>query len=593
LRTDLDAVCAGIAPAPLDEVARAALRARAEGLQAEIEALDQVPEGVTTTILPLNDLHARIYALQAPLLRAHGRRGLSVWDAYRYDPLHPLQAPAAPPARPAGLSVRLLRNEARAEVLNLTNATDEPVTATLKATGAGRPAAYLGLREVLFTDTRELIPVAAALGPAVPAAEGLQTTVPAGTTRQLWLAFSSRDLAAGDYAADLAISAPGQEVVIVPLRLRVAALALPGRFSIAIGGWDETNNRGGYDVTAENMLPLIRNLREHGVNMPWSNPQVMPTPGEYDAEGNLTAPPDFTAWDEWVGRWSGAACWGLFPNVQRAFAGEPMGTPRFNRMVGAWATAWARHAEGQGIKPGQIMILLVDEPSRPEQDEVIVAWAKAIHAAQPEMVIWNDPLHQEPEGAAADFYATSNVLCPNANRFLGGGQAYQDFFVAQQQAGRDLWFYSCSGPAKLLDPATYWRGQFWLNIRYGGKGSCYWAFGDEAGNSWNAYAQARASYSPLFLSKTQVTDAKPMEAIREGAEDYETFMLLRRRVDEVEQRGVKSAALAQARALLTSGPDEAVAIMGGEKQRWETPKDRQIMDRLRLRALDLLETLGE
>jgi hypothetical protein len=33
--------------------------------------------------------------------------------------------------------------------------------------------------------------------------------------------------------------------------------------------------------------------------------------------------------------------------------------------------------------------------------------------------------------------------------------------------------------------------------------------------------------------------------------------------------------------------------MGGEKQRWETPKDRQIMDRLRLRALDLLETLGE
>ena len=591
LRADLDEICGGLEAATLGEADRARLRRRAGGLRDEIEALEEVPEGFTT-ILPLNDLHARIYALQAPLLRARGFQELTVWNAYRYDPLQPLQAPARPPAGPSGLSVRLLRQERRAEVLNLTNATDAPLTATLSATGAARPAAYLSLREVIATDTRQGTPVAAALAPAQAAAAGLQTTIPAGTTRQVWLDFSSRDLPAGDYQATLRIGGGPGAAVTVPLRLQVASPALPAEFSLAIGGWDETNNKGGYEVTAENMMPLIQKLREHGVNMPWSNPQVMPTPGQYDAAGNLTAPPDFTAWDEWVGRWRGARYWGLFPSVKSTFANEPMGTARFQRMVGAWVTAWMQHAQAQGIAPQQIMILLVDEPSRPEQDQIIVAWAKAIHAAQPEVVIWNDPVHAAPEKASPDFYATSNVLCPNTSRFLSGGQSYQDFFVAQQQAGRELWFYSCSGPAKLLDPASYWRGQFWLNLKYGGKGSCYWAFGDEAGNSWNAYAQARSSYSPLFLSQTAVTDAKQMEAIREGAQDYETFVLLRARVAELTRQGVQGPLLTAATALLTSGPAEAVAIMGADMQPWAVAKDRQVMDRVRLQALDLLEKLS-
>jgi len=219
--------------------------------------------------------------------------------------------------------------------------------------------------------------------------------------------------------------------------------------------------------------------------------------------------------------------------------------------------------------------------------------AKALHAAQPDLVIWNDPLHKDPAKVDPEFYAQSDVLCPNAPRFLGFGKPYQDFFVARQQAGCELWFYSCSGPSKLLDPASYYRGQFWLNIKYGGKGSCYWAFGDEAGGSWNAYVQPRSCYSPLFLSKTTVTDAKQMEAIREGAEDYEYFMMLQARVAELERKGVSSKLVAAAKALLVTGPEQAVAIMGPDKQKWMVPKDRTVMDQLRLQALDLLEKLSK
>ena len=580
MRTDLSSIVDAAQEAELAEREGTDFEARAAALRIRIDALEALPEGFTT-VLPLNELHAEVYALNAALLRARGYQGVAVWSSYRYDPLQPLEAPDPPPDGLPSFRVRLMRNEHRAEVLNLTNATDESQTVTVQTAARG-----VQLREVIFTDTRERQPVAAALGPGT---SELQTRVPAGTTRQVWIEVDSRDLPAGDYEAEVTVRAGGLTAA-VPLQVHVADLDMPEEFSVAIGGWDETNGAGGYDVTAENMAPLIRNLREHGVNMPWSNPQVLPSAGEYDTEGNLAAPPDFTAWDEWVSRWPGARHWGVFANVGASFAGGAMGTPRFDRMVGAWATAWVEHATEQGIAPQQIKVLLVDEARAEEHDRIITAWAKAMHAAQPELVIWNDPIHPDPSAVDPEFYTQSDVLCLNATLFLQRGQAYQGFFEARQQAGAELWFYSCSGPAKWLDPAAYWRGQFWLNLKHRGRGSCYWAFGDEAGNSWNAYAQARPAYSPLFLSPTVVTDAKPMEAIREGAQDYEYFALLRERVEALE--GSPSAALTEAQTLLTTGPEQAVAIMGPDKQPWSVPKDREVLDRLRLKALELLEQLA-
>ncbi|MDP6107827.1 MAG: discoidin domain-containing protein, partial [Candidatus Brocadiia bacterium] len=465
MRADLAEVSEGIDQAELSEAEKAKLRVRVESLSAEIDAQGVLPEG-STTILPLNDLHARIYALQAPLLRARGYEGLTAWGGYRYDMLRPMQAPAKPPRKPPTLSARMMRNEHRAEVFNLTNATDGPLTATVHANGLAHPGC-LALREVLFTDTRERTPVAAAL---LPAERSLRVTVPAGTTRQVWLDFNSRDVPAGNWKASVKVSSGlGKGEVTLPLKLHVAKPIMPSEFSVAIGGWDETNGTGGYDVTPENMAALIANLRDHGVNMPWSNPRVVPSGGQYDAEGNLTAPLDFGPWDEWVDRWRGAQHYGVFAAVGNTFEDEALGSERFLAMVGAWVTAWMRHIETQGIEPSQIKLLLVDEPRSDEHDNTTIGWATAVHAAQPELVIWTDPHHADPAEVDPRFYAASDVLSPNMMRFLKGGKPHQDFFVAQQQAGRELWFYSCSGPAKLLDPASYWRGQFWLNIKYGGK----------------------------------------------------------------------------------------------------------------------------
>jgi hypothetical protein len=184
--------------------------------------------------------------------------------------------------------------------------------------------------------------------------------------------------------------------------------------------------------------------------------------------------------------------------------------------------------------------------------------------------------------------------CPNRPRFISDPQSYRDYFLAQQKAGRELAFYSCSA-GKQADPIAYHRGQFWSAIQYNAKGSFYWAFSDEggSGSSWNPYLAAGSGYVPMFIGPDGTTDGKHMEAIREGAEDYEYFQMLKARVAELEGEGVQSPLLEQARTFMARAPDAALVDANGPNLNWSQPRDRGRMDRARVQALDLLLKLSQ
>jgi len=452
----------------------------------------------------------------------------------------------------------------------------------------------VSVREVLFTDTREQRPIAAALpeAPAVPG--GFALTIPAGTTRQAWLSVQPEDIEPGTHEGRVEVTAEGMAPITLPLTVRVFPFDFPEEPTLSLGGWDYTDTGGMYGVSASNMMPLIAALREHHVNMPWATRGVMPTGGQYDAEGRLTEAPDFTAWDRWIARWPGARYYSVFLRADASHEGEPMGTPRFERMVGEWITAWVRHMAEQGIAPEQLQLLIVDEPTRAEQSEVIVAWGRALKAAQPAVRIWEDTRYAEPWAADPEVFRLSDALCPNTYVFLRADQRERDFYVAQQAAGTELWFYDCSGPGKGLDPYAYHRGQMWAAIQYGALGCGYWAFGSSGGNgrtSWNAYAQTETEYSPLFIGADSVTDGKHMEAIREGIQDYEYFAMLRARVGELKARGAGGEALARAEALLTDGPRRVTEPIAEQGVSWADGTDRSVMDAVRVEVLEALEAL--
>jgi hypothetical protein len=565
-----------------------------DAIVAQASSLPRVREENFRAVLPLNPLHERVFQAQARLWRAMKLAPLTVWQSGRWDPLRPTQPPpvgAGVSASPT-VSVAMMLNEYRAGAFNVSNASERAVSLRLQIVGlpGGVNPSYVTVHEVAWTDTRNGTPVAAALPEAQRDASGFMVTVPAGMTRQVWLTFHPTNVPSGVHKGNIVLSADGTTLK-VPLTLHLYPLRFPDAPTLHVGGWDYTDTDSHYEITPQNRAAVIAHLREHFVDSPWATAAVL-TPGQYDAHGNMTAEPDTTNFDRWVERWRGARQYCVFAAVNRRFGDSKIGTPAFNKKVGAWIAFWARHAQKRGLQPQQLVLLLVDEPSQPGQDEIILAWARAIRAANTGVKIWEDPCHRDPSSANQEMMAACDVLCPNRVSFLRADENVRNYYVNQREQGRELAFYSCSGPARWLDPYAYHRLQAWSCWLYGAKASYFWAFGDAGGgSSWNEYAAPRAAYVPFFLDATTVTPGKHMEALREGVEDYEYLVMLRDRIAEAEKGGAKNKALENAKRLLAEAAPRVCCAPGANDFLWAQEKDRAVADRVRVEILEALVAL--
>ena len=575
-----------------DAVAK--IRARAEALKEQIPAFAESLPADQKTVLPYGVLHESILALHAPVLRAAGVEKPLVWQGGRWSPLALTERPPAGAAAEK-VALDLMRGEVRGEAFNITNPDEAPLDVSLTVKGMPR-ALNLELREVLFTDTPSRTPVAAALTRLEPGANGaLSLRVPGGCTRQVWLSCRRPGGEARTYEGAIGIAADGGRLSRdLPLSVKLRDLDFPKRPALHVGGWDYVQGRADYYKAPGNLEANLALMRDLYVDSPWATPAVFPKGAKFDGDGKLVNEDalDYSEWDSWVARWAGARNYCVFFSVGESFSGEKMGTPRFGAMVGGWLGAWVRHLKKQGLSAGQLVVLLVDEPHGPKQDAVIVAWASAIKAASLGVTLFEDPTYADPSKGDPAMYAAADVLCPNTPMMLAQGEPFRAFYRSQQSAGKTLWLYSCSGPAKLLDPVAYHRAQPWLAFQMGAEGSFYWAFGcgGGIGDSWHAYAQAHAEYSPYFVSPDGVTEGKHSEAVREGAQDYEYLRMLRDALSKARASGGGAGWQGRAASLLTDGVAEAVRSVAASNQLWHVEKDRSAMDAVRVRALDLLES---
>ena len=208
-------------------------------------------------------------------------------------------------------------------------------------------------------------------------------------------------------------------------------------------------------------------------------------------------------------------------------------------------------------------------------------------------MIWEDPTWRDPAKATPGLFEACDVLCPNLPMWIEEGPAFAKVYLDQQRAGRRLWFYSCSGPGRLLDPYGYHRLSAWSCWKFGAEGEGFWAFGDSNGaSSWNEYLSSIGAFTPLFLDATTVTAGKHMEVIREGVEDFEYLRLLQDRGRTLERQGVRNNDVTRARTLLATAADR---VLGGQTRsslEWKTPSDRNVADRVRIELLDSLVRLA-
>jgi len=581
-----------------------AILEKAEGLPVSQEVRDEIlcewdsawqlirefrPGDDFRAVLPLDAVHRRIFSVQARLWRIQGMPELVVWQSPTWDFLDHLADPPGQPA--AAIAVDLMRNEYRSAQLNITNAAPRARRLILRMEGLPEEMlAGISVSEVAWTDTVGGTPVASALPAARREDDHWVIEIPSGMTRQVWLTFHLEDLPAERYQGEMLLD-DGRQSRSIPLRVQLYPFSLPSRPHLHLGGWDYTNRVPSRGITEQNRPAVIAHLVEHFVDRPWATSSVMPR-GEFDATGRLIGDPDTSEFDRWLQMWPGADRYSVFLAVGDSFAGHAAGTAEFDTAVGQWMSFWADHLRAKGLEPSRLALLLVDEPHQADQDATILAWAEAVHASGAGILVWEDPTYRDMQDADPAMIAACDVLCPNRQMFLAGGPAYAQYFADRLAAGTTLEFYSCSGPLRLLDPYYYLRLQAWTAWQHGATAMYFWAFSDNGGvSSWNEYALMSArAFSPAFLDETSITDAKHMEAIREGVEDYEYLYLLQQAVLQAPGNGIDPAVIQQARDLLENLPDRVLPPPDTSIY-WQDALDRTVADEARVEILQMLQQL--
>ncbi len=215
-----------------------------------------------------------------------------------------------------------------------------------------------------------------------------------------------------------------------------------------------------------------------------------------------------------------------------------------------------------------------------ERERQILAWARAVKAGAPELLIFEDLLHAAPQKSEVpEMFEICDIICPGRSAYAAGGKAAAEFYESLRRGGRALWFYSATDPSRS---ALVFRRQQWSVWKARGTGTGYWSYGDAGGigNSWNQIGAKRMIYSPLYIDSHSVTDGKQWLAIIEGRQDYEYLHMLQDKVQQLGDAGQTSTALTRARQLLAVLPDE---VIGGDLT----------CDQGRMRVLDTLLELAQ
>ena len=553
-----------------------------------------------TPFFPIDNVHGELYDINAKYLRAKGLDKPMLWRSCRWDNINPMEAPAEP-AKPEPLEVEMMRGEVRAESFNILNPTNKSLKFKIEVKGLPAESG-IDCREVMVMVAKQMRLSSSALKPGEGAS--ISVDVPSGMSRQIWLSFKRPTLKAGLYKAT--VSAVAEKYILtIPLRLKIYDFDFPKEPRLHVGGWDYLDGDGNFYRGKDCIKQNVAMMHSIYADSPWGRAIVLPRGPKFDAEGHLTNADqlDFSNWDNWTKRWGSARIYCVFNAVGRQFHGEPMGTPRFNRMVSEFYGAWAKGLKTRGIDSKNVVLLLVDEPMTKEQDERIIAWSKAIRASKAGFQIYEDPRWSNFEDGDPEMYNSSDILCPSTVQMTNAEDvdAFKKFFTDYRDKGKTLWLYSCHGPARLLDPITYHRGQEWRAFEMGAEGSFYWALGcgGGIGDSWHPFRQPGTEYSPFMVSTTGPMDAKQSEGLREGVQDYEYLCMLRDRIAELKAKGVSPKKLAKAEALLAEAPARALRltpVQGAPEWTykngimWYDEKERSYMD---IESRNVLRMLNE
>lgn len=585
-----------IANAPLDPEAKQTLQERLNKIPTSGYSPGTLHPDSFRSIFPLNEEHARLFEIQAELWRLSGATTPIATSFGRYNWLPHFHSF---PTEKAQVEIKLLREEQRSAMLLLSNPRAEAVTFRIQRELPEEIIKHCTFYVSPWTDTLQKVAVADALLPldafsrissnAEKHSEN-SITVPAGMSLKLWIRFNSHGVAAGKQEGSITLHAPDFEQSI-PVKIEVSPVVLE-RAPLIISGWDYLLSGSFYGITSRNRENVMAFLKAHEIHTPWiasaslPNPKSNSTPQALETNFLTLANTLQKAWPE-------ANYYLFFMNVPNAFADTDTGSEAFNQKVAEYIRSMEKAFTQAGIASEKILLLTVDEPYTEEKAVRSAAWAKAIASAKTGIRTFTDPSWRPGEFQSHPYMELADIVSPNIQCLHSPGdeEALTYFKQLAAEQNKELWFYTCTGPTRLIDPAAYYRLTPWFAFQHGAKGLGFWSFGSlgEAKSSWNEYLATGIAHVPYFLGTDRVDTSIHWEALMEGRLDYSLFQMLKNATTEQPNEEITSLFKELATQL-----ERIPKYKGGEiftEGYWEENTDNQPIDNIRLQAIQILESL--
>jgi hypothetical protein len=551
---------------------------------------------VESSRLPLSSAHQQMYAVAAEAEDATGSPAFSAWGTDPWEPLRPLERPADGGA--GTLSTALMPGERRSLALNVrsTLVNESKFWIQVNLTGL-RPDA-IQIYQVNWTGNDRSEWTAAELESLGDASSMREASILPGVTRQIWIqVHPDITTGAGLLLGNVSLSTPGGETTQVPIDIKVFKTPFP-RPSMHFGGWDYSFVNH-YAVRETNRAQLVEYLQSRYVDTPWAQrtDKVMHWEN-LDANGNSTAPLDSSALEAWLSQWPSARRFRVHLHVDDHIAGIPATDARFTHAVATWAQAWATEIRRFNRAPEQFDLLLVDEPQTDEQFRITELWATAIRQSGAGFRIWTDLIAKDPAQIPESMFDVVDTVAVYLGlaelRTAGEHQSWARTF---SQRGKTLELYTFDGPARRLDPYTYYRLTPWRAFFLSATAASFWSFTDNGGTpSDNEFAADDIDYSPLFVSDERVRPGKHMEAAAEGVQDAQYLEMLKQVATTHAVESVRRQAqrlLDEAAVFVYRSPKSSNAEWRSKpaNAQWRSQREANGADEHRVQIGDFLDSL--
>jgi hypothetical protein len=226
LQLDLQEAKEAINTSGLNEQTIAPLLRELADIEGKITDLPHVNPLAFRAVMPINDLEARIFAVQGKLHRLQGSPELQAWVSHPYDYLTPTQGPDK--NAKDQITVAMMRDEWRYAVVNLMNSSDKPISVHLRVEDlpGGVNPDFINVYSVEWTDTGKHKPIAAALVEAKRDTDDYLITIPAGMVRQVWFSLHPVKVPAGNYVGKVVIEYSGNKYLTVPMTVQLFPIGI-------------------------------------------------------------------------------------------------------------------------------------------------------------------------------------------------------------------------------------------------------------------------------------------------------------------------------------------------------------------------------